>query len=103
TWIEMTDQPSRALGGTTGSDPRVVQIAPPLSDFREVVRLRATVRDGRLTHFINGRPVFVKDLPPNHDPWVAIRIGSGCLGVVRDLRITGNPTVPDKIELLAGD
>lgn len=100
TYVRMTDDTHTILTGSFGSVPREIDVMPHLSTFREVTRLRATVRDGVLTHYINGRAVFSKELLPNHDPWVAIRTGDRSLGVIKDLRITGTPVIPEQIDLV---
>lgn len=100
TYVQRTEDSHVVWTGSFGSPPREVTVEPPLSQFREVVRLRSTVRDGVLTHYINGRPVLRKELPPNHDPWVSIRTGDRSMGTIRDLRITGEPVVPEQIELI---
>ncbi|HSG70108.1 MAG TPA: DUF1583 domain-containing protein, partial [Planctomycetaceae bacterium] len=101
TYAAMNDNSHVIFAGNFGAPPKTVSIEPQLSQFREVVRLRATVHDGVLTHYINGRPVYRKELPPDHDPWVAIRTGDRSMGIIRDLRITGEPIIPEQIDLIS--
>lgn len=70
-----------------------------LTKFRHTARFRAVVRDGTLTHYINGEPVLARQLPEDHNPWVAIRAWRRSLGTVSDFRITGDPVIPDAINL----
>ena len=76
-----------------------LKLERPLTKFEWAARFRATVRDGVLTHFLNGEPVFKRELPDEYNPWVAIRTWRRSLGSVRDFRITGSPTIPDEINL----
>lgn len=71
----------------------------PLTKQQSTVRYRAVVRDGVLQHFLNGEEVHHQRLPPEHNPWVAIRAWRRSLGRVSDFRITGSPVVPDRINL----
>lgn len=70
-----------------------------LTKFKPTARFRAVVRDGTLTQFVNGEPVLKKQLPEEHNPWVAIRSWRRSLGTVSDFRITGEPVIPDEINL----
>jgi len=70
-----------------------------LTKFKETARFRAVVRDGTLTHYMNGEPVLSRQLPEEYNPWVAIRSWRRSLGTVSDFRITGEPVIPDAINL----
>ncbi len=70
-----------------------------LTKFKRTARYRAVVKDGTLTHFINGEPVLSRQLPEEYNPWVAIRSWRRSLGTVSDFRITGDPVIPDAINL----
>lgn len=74
---------------------------PPLSRLGQWVRYRVVFRDGIRTMFINGRPVLTERLPENHDPWIGIRSWYRSYAMVRDLRITGSPVIPDVVDLSA--
>lgn len=71
----------------------------PLTKFRSTARFRAVVRDGVMRHFLNGYEVHSKELPAQHNPWVTMRAWRRSLGSVRDFRITGEPVIPDEINL----
>lgn len=71
----------------------------PLTKFHDTIRHRAVVRDGVLTHYINGAQVLQEILPPNNDPWTAIRSWRRSNTRIRSFRITGSPTIPDEINL----
>ncbi|MEQ9408942.1 MAG: DUF1583 domain-containing protein [Fuerstiella sp.] len=54
------------------------------------------------TTFVNGRPLHVHPLQPHHDPWVAIRNDYKNEGSAFNVRVTGNPVIPEQI-LMAAD
>lgn len=70
-----------------------------LTKFKETARFRAVIRDGTLTQYINGEPVLSRQLPEEYNPWIAIRSWRRSLGTVSDFRITGEPLIPDAINL----
>ena len=74
-------------------------IDPPLSALDGWIRFRTVIRGGTRSTFINGRLVQQQSLPENHDPWLAIRSPWYSEGGVKNLRITGQPTIPDTIHL----
>jgi len=71
----------------------------PLTKYRSIARFRAVAKDGVLRQFLNGQEVLKKQLAPEHDPWVAIRAWRRSLGNVSDFRITGEPVIPEEINL----
>lgn len=62
-------------------------------------RYRAVVRDGVCTTYFNGRELHEQQLSDDCEPWLAIRGTANTHGAVRDLRISGNPIVPEQINL----
>jgi hypothetical protein len=63
------------------------------------VRYRGVVRDGVRTLAINGQQVLSEQLPENPDPWLGIRSWGRLQTSVKDLRVTGRPTVLDAVSL----
>ena len=88
------------MGDVTKSLPNIA-LDPKLSLADEWIRYRTEMRDGVCSRFINGRLIHEETLGTNHDPWVAIRVPSYGEGSVRDVRITGQPVVPEEIPLSA--
>jgi len=74
-------------------------ITPRLTESAEWIHYRVVIRDGKCTIFFNGRRIHERELPENHDPWLAVRSLAYRSGGVRDVRITGNPVVPKTISL----
>jgi hypothetical protein len=67
----------------------------------EWARYRAVVRDGVCTTFFNGRKLHEEELPDEFEPWLGIRGTANSHGAVRNLRISGSPSIPDQINLAA--
>lgn len=87
--------------GTFGEGTTVAAIQPHWGTGHPWIRYRAVVRNGSLTVSIDGRPVHSEPLSERHDPWIGFHSGALSSGQVRDIRITGNPEVPDKVTLTA--
>lgn len=86
------------LGNVRGEQPRR-PILPKLSKPRVWFRYRATIRDNVCKTYINGRRIHVESLPPDHEPWLAIRSVLRNAGATRDVRITGDPVIPESVRL----
>jgi WD40 repeat protein len=71
----------------------------PQVQFGPWVHYRAVVRDKQCRVYIDGLPVRTLPITEYSDPWVAIRSWGRSRGGVRNLRITGNPVIPDQISL----
>jgi hypothetical protein len=69
----------------------------------EWVDLRLVVKDGGLTVFVADKQVHAERLPMHLDPWLAIRSAeSHYLGGVRNVQVTGSPTIPQEVRVFAG-
>jgi hypothetical protein len=89
------------LNGDFRREHASLKIDPPLTRVSDWMRVRAVVRDGVRTTYINGRKVFESPHPKDGDPWLAIHSAWYANGSVRNLRITGSPTVPRQLNLAA--
>jgi hypothetical protein len=76
-------------------------IDPPLPKLGEWYKYRLVAKDGGYEVYLNGQKVYEQALPPDADPWLAIHCSQPWTGAVRDLRITGHPTIPDVLDLTA--
>lgn len=85
--------------GTLRTGAPGLPVQPPLTVFGPWVRYRGIVRDGTRTIFLNGQQVHTEALPTHPDPWIAIRSWGRLQCLVRDLKITGKPTVPEVVRL----
>ena len=76
-----------------------IALAPKLSSLDDFTRYRIEVKGGVCSRYINGRMIHEEPLPADHDPWFAIRVPNFGNGHVRDVRITGTPTIPQQLSL----
>lgn len=86
---------------TIGGPWTGIDLTPPLEPLGDWYAYRLVVRGDRATAFVNGRQILETALPPGHDPWLAIQADHAATASVRNLRITGTPTVPERIDLAA--
>jgi hypothetical protein len=78
-----------------------IAINPQLAKLDDFYAFRLAVKGGRLTATVNGRKVHDAAAPADGDPWLTILSQGMENGTVRNLAITGNPTVPEKLNLSA--
>lgn len=79
--------------------------APPAAGAQPVAGgewsdYRFTVRDGTLTVYVGGRKIQEQPLTAEADPWLAIRCAPQVFGGCRNLKITGQPVIPEQLDLL---
>lgn len=98
TWVIPTYTQTAYDVGHAGRSRGRTEI-PRLTHNPHWVPYRTVVRDGTATTYLTGRKVHVEKLESDHDPWLAIRSSPRHHGHVRNIRITGDPVIPDQIEL----
>lgn len=86
------------LGNFHMTRPRV-EFSPPMTKTKEWIHYRIVVRDRVVSTYFNGRLMRQGMVTREHDPWLAIRSSPRHDGAVRNLRITGQPVVPEEIRL----
>ncbi|MES2789222.1 MAG: DUF1583 domain-containing protein, partial [Planctomycetota bacterium] len=62
---------------------------------------RLVSKAGTVTQFINDVKISERTLAADSDPWLAVHSFDVNSGTVRNLRVTGSPTIPKEIDLLA--
>jgi hypothetical protein len=83
---------------------RDVTISPPLPlASGGSYQFKLAVRDGWLRASVDGRELAAERIGASPDPWLMLHCPYNHTAEVRNLRITGTPTVPGSIDLLAGD
>ena len=87
--------------GTVRGEHRLCNITPKLARPVRWNFLRTVIRDGVSTTFVNGRLLHEEVLPVNHVPWLAIHSYIRRNGATRNLRIAGDPVIPDRLHLTA--
>lgn len=76
-----------------------IKFQPKLTDIPKPMRYRAVIQDGICTNYLNGRNVHTTPLPPDFDPWIAIRCPGRHRATVENFRILGQPQVLDVVPL----
>lgn len=76
-----------------------VPINPRLTRVFSWLRARIRVQDGVRTSYINGRKVYER--AHGGDPWIGVHSAWYANGTVRNLRVSGDATIPEEIDLLS--
>lgn len=87
--------------GTLRSNMKKVELEPPLSKLEKWCRIRVVHRDNECQVSLNGIHVRTIEATQDTSPWFGFRNGSRTYGTFRDVRITGSPTIPESVSLLA--
>jgi hypothetical protein len=82
-----------------GRGPSTVMIAPTLPELGDWYDYRLVVQDGSYIAYMHGQKVHEQRIPVNPDPWLAFHSVAAFGGGVRNLKITGNPQIPESIDL----
>lgn len=77
-------------------------LAPPLNDTNKYgfIRTRIDVQDQTSATWMNGRLIHQQSIPQSDSPWLGVRTNYRVRGGVDDLRITGEPLIPEEISLV---
>lgn len=76
-----------------------IPVDPPFKKFNDLVRCRASFRDGTRTLYVNGRVVRTDSLPEHHDPWIGVRSWYRSDARFRNVQISGKPVIPESVVL----
>jgi hypothetical protein len=85
---------------TIGQGTSSHKIEPKLPEPGDAYRLRLVVKDGTYTTYVNDRKLAEEYIGSSADPWLFFHCSGMCTGEMRNLKITGNPTVPESINLM---
>jgi hypothetical protein len=77
-------------------------IQPPIEKIGDWYEYKLVVGKDTLTSYINGRKIHDEPSSPDRDPWLAVQVLHQLTGGVRKVKITGQPTIPDQLELSKG-
>ena len=80
-------------------EKRKFPIKPPIKFESKWIPHRYVVRDNQCSIYISGRLIHQFEVPSDGFPWVAIHHIPAQFGGVRDVRISGQPTIPQKLPL----
>jgi hypothetical protein len=76
-------------------------LRPPLGRLAEWYAFRLVVKGNRMTALIDGRKVHEAPTTADGDPWLTLLCSAEQSGAARKLTITGEPQVPEKLDLSA--
>ncbi len=96
----------------THNEVKVLHVRPPIVELPIAKPItpkvlqwhdyKVVVKDGRFTSFVNGQKLYEEALPEQPDPWLAVvGMPEHASRAVRDIVITGEPLIPNEIDLLA--
>jgi tetratricopeptide (TPR) repeat protein len=92
------------LHTTVNAAARETLIMPPLPPAKSnAYAFRLVVKDGVFRVFVDGRELVSNRIGTNPEPWLMLHCPHLNTGVVRNFKIIGTPTVPERIDLLAED
>ena len=86
--------------GDFRGDQKSIPIRPPLTRMFDTMRVRMDVTDEKAVLYINGRLADTQQLQSPGDPWLSIHSWWYTNGTVSNLRIMGEPVIPDTVSLL---
>lgn len=75
------------------------ELTPTMTKSRHELHHRISVRGQTMELAANGRTVIEDQLPVGHNPWVALRRTAKHTGNAWNVRVVGDPEIPDKINL----
>jgi hypothetical protein len=85
-----------------GRGPTETRLAEKIKDWGPMVQYRLVVKEGLMTAYVNDQQIASEPLPAEVDPWLAIETQHPHFaGVVRNVQILGNPSVPREVRLSA--
>ena len=94
-WIQVTG-PTGMYQGDYRSYYSYSPFQPkPLEKLKGWARYHTSVRGNEIVTLFNGREIDRRQF--EYAPWIAIRNNAGAQGVLRNLRIVGQPTIPDTV------
>ncbi|MEM6980117.1 MAG: DUF1583 domain-containing protein, partial [Planctomycetota bacterium] len=101
-WTGLVSNHRQYVFGNVRGELSRVDLDRQLSDTHRhgFIHTRIRSRDSTASTYLNGHPAFEYLKPANADPWLAIRSMYRVSGGVDDFRISGNPVVPETIEMI---
>ncbi len=87
--------------GTFRGSAKRVDSALKFSGVDEWIRYRSVVRRGVSTTSLNGLTVLSEETGNSPDPWFAVRNWWRMHSSAQDIRISGNPVIPESVDLSA--
>src|SRR5262249_27798498 len=74
-------------------------IQPALPKVGDWYEYKLVVSKGQLTSYVNGRKLHEEPSPADRDPWLMVHVNDYLNGGLRNLKIKGQPVIPEQLEL----
>jgi hypothetical protein len=96
------DRKSYRLNTSVRHGGRQTTITPPLPASKtNVYKFRMQIKDGWFRAFVDDRELHAEKIGTNPDPWLILHAFHQNTATLTNVTITGTPTVPDKVDMLA--
>lgn len=102
-WAGSSSERNSVVNASFRYDGAAIPIAPPLTRMFESMRVRMIVDQGTRTTLTNGRNIYQRQHGVKDDPWLSIHSWWLTNGAVKNLRVLGDPVIPDEVKLIAPD
>ena len=102
-WAGASSDLKNCLNASFRYDGSAIPLDPPLTRMFESMRVRMDVRQGMRTTYVNGREIYRRQQGVNDDPWLSIHSWWMANGSVKNLRVLGDPVIPDEVKLITQD
>lgn len=86
--------------GSVRSGVSNIRLEPPFARVDDWMHCRAVFQDDEIQVSLNGRQIVSLPRGAATSPWFALRSWSRSTAIFRDVRITGEPLIPESIDLL---
>lgn len=98
-WVSLKYQKDRFDHGTIAGKTGTIQFDPPFENVEDGYRIKLEVKDNRFLYSINDRKIHEGGYDAFRDPWLGIRSRGNNHGMLRGLKISGTPVIPEEILL----
>lgn len=98
-WVGIMYQRDNFNLGNVNKQIRNVKLPSPIEGINRNYHYKLEIKDGTYRASINDREIYSQPLEDVVDPWLAFRAAAGVAGTISNVKITGNPTIPDEIPL----
>ena len=102
-WAGASSDLKNCLNASFRYDGSAIPLDPPLTRMFESMRVRMDVRQGTRTTYVNGREIYQRQQGVHDDPWLSIHSWWMTNGSVQNLRVLGDPVIPDEVNLITSD
>lgn len=95
-WLHLAND-GKFTDGSFQGQLSETKIEPKLASRKAWTKYRAVVRNNQVSTYISGRLLTQRQIDTEVASWVALMSNPNSLSSVRNIRITGNPTIPDTV------